>query len=223
MIAGEFPLHLFRLASSSLPVGAFSYSRGLESAIDRGWVKDEQSAQEWILGVLENIYAVLDGPLFVRMMAALADNNRDAFLHYDNWLRASRESAELQLEDRRMGKALQQLLGDLAVPAAASYADRDLSYPAAFALAAQHWKVSPPQALHALMWSTLEGQVTAALRLMPLGQTSGQRIMIDSVDVIARSAARAAELTDDEIGNTAPSLAMASAWHEVQYSRIFRS
>lgn len=223
MIAGEFPLHLFRLASSTLPVGAFSYSRGLESAIERGWVKDEDSAREWILGVLENIYAALDAPLFVRMMTALADDNRDAFLRYDSWLRAARESAELQLEDLRMGKALQQLLGDLDVPAARAYASRDLSYPAAFALAAHHWNVSPHQALHALMWSALEAQVTAAMRLVPLGQTSGQRIMISSADVIARSTARAAELTDEEIGNTAPALAMASAWHEVQYSRIFRS
>ncbi|HEY0218255.1 MAG TPA: urease accessory protein UreF [Afipia sp.] len=223
MIAAEFPLHLFRLASPSLPVGGFSYSRGLESAIERGWVSDEQSAQEWILGILEHIYAALDAPLFVRMMASLAADDHKAFLRSDNWLKASRESEELQLEDLRMGKALQRLLRDLVVPAAADYADRDLSYPAAFALAAHHWKVPHLQALQALMWSTLEGQVTAAMRLVPLGQTSGQRMMINSVEVITRSAARATELTDDEIGNTAPMLAMASAWHEVQYSRLFRS
>lgn len=223
MIAAEFPLHLFRLASPNLPVGGFSYSRGLESAIDHGWVNDESSAQEWILGVLEHIYAALDGPLFVRMMAALAAGDRDAFLRADNWLKASRESAELELEDLRMGMALQRLLRDLSVPIAADYSDRDLSYPAAFALAAHHWTIPAPQALQALMWSALEGQVTAAMRLVPLGQTSGQRMMINSVDVIARSAARAMHVTDDEIGNTAPALAMASAWHEVQYSRLFRS
>ncbi|RTL51670.1 MAG: urease accessory protein UreF [Bradyrhizobiaceae bacterium] len=223
MTAGEFPLHLFRLASPSLPVGAFSYSRGLESVIERGWVNDEQSAQDWILGVLEHIYAALDGPLFVRMMAALADDDRDVFLRNDMWLRAARESAELQLEDLRMGMALQRLLRDLDIPAAAIYADRDLSYPAAFAIAAHHGNVPCSQALHALMWSALEAQVAAAMRLVPLGQTSGQRIMIKSVDVMTRCAARALELTDDEIGNTAPSLAMASAWHEVQYTRLFRS
>lgn len=223
MIAGEFPLHLFRLASPSLPVGAFSYSRGLESVIERGWVNDEQSAQDWILGILEHIYATLDGPLFVRMMAALACGDRDAFVRNDAWLRASRESAELQLEDLRMGMALQRLLRDLAIPEAAVYADRDLSYPAAFALATHHWKVPASQALNALMWSALEAQVAAAMRLVPLGQTSGQRIMIKSVDVITRCASRAMELTDDDIGNTAPALAMASAWHEVQYSRLFRS
>ncbi|KAG0751046.1 hypothetical protein G6F22_022144 [Rhizopus arrhizus] len=73
------------------------------------------------------------------------------------------------------------------------------------------------------MWSALEAQVTAAMRLVPLGQTSGQRMMIEAVETIARGAARAVQLSDDEIGNTAPMLAMASAWHEVQYSRLFRS
>ena len=223
MIAAEFPLHLFRLASPSLPVGGFSYSRGLESAVDHGFVHDERSAQQWILGVLEHIYAALDAPLFLRMLAALDAGDRDTFLRSDNWLKASRESQELQLEDLRMGMALQRLLRDLAVPVAKDYADRDLSYPAAFALAAHHWNISAPQALQALMWGTLEGQVTAAMRLVPLGQTSGQRMMISSVEVIARSAARAMHITDDEIGNTAPAMAMASAWHEVQYSRLFRS
>lgn len=223
MIAADFPLHLFRLASPSLPVGGFSYSRGLESAIEHGWVTDERSAQDWILGVLEHIYAALDGPLFMRMMTALAADDRKAFLHADNWLRAGRESEELQLEDLRMGKALQRLLRDLAVPTTQDYADRDLSYPAAFALAAHHWNIPAQQALQALMWSALEAQVTAAMRLVPLGQTSGQRMMISSVEIIARSALRAVQMTDDEIGNTAPGLAMASAWHEVQYSRLFRS
>ena len=122
-----------------------------------------------------------------------------------------------------MGAALQRLLRDLAVPGARPYADRDLSYPAAFALAAHHWSIPPRQALTGLMWSMVEGQVSAALRLVPLGQTSGQRILINAVEVIDRSVATAAQIGDGEIGNTAMAMAMASAWHEVKYSRIFRS
>ncbi len=223
MSATEAALHLFRLVSPSLPVGAFSYSRGLESAIDRGWVRDERSAQDWILGILENSYATLDGALFLRLMGALAACDREAFLRGDDWLQAARESRELQLEDRRMGAALLRLLRDLDVPAAANYAERNLSYPAAFALAAHHWGVAPGQALRGLMWSTVEGQVSAAMRLVPLGQTSGQRILVNAVAVIERSAVLAERLGDDEIGNVAAGLAMASAWHEVQYSRLFRS
>jgi len=220
---GGLSLHLFRLASQSLPVGGFSYSRGLETAIERGWVTNERSAQEWIFGMLEHVYAALDGALFLRMATALANSDQDAFIRSDAWLKAARESRELQLEDRRMGAALQRLLRDLAVPCAVPYADRNLSYPAAFALAAHHWTIPSGHALTGLMWSMVEGQVGAALRLVPLGQTSGQRIMIDAVKVIDRSAAMAAQIDDNEIGNTAVAMAMASAWHEVKYSRIFRS
>jgi urease accessory protein len=217
------PLHLFRLASPSLPVGAFSYSRGLEAAIERSWVKDEAGAQDWILGTLEHVYAMLDGVLFLRMAAALSEGDRAAFLRHDSWLRAARESHELQQEDLRMGAALQRLVRDLKVPCAADFAGRNLSYPAAFALAAHHWQISAVQALQGLMWSTVEGQVSAAMRLVPLGQTSGQRILIEAVEVVHRSVDKAARTGDDEIGNTAMALAMASAWHEVQYSRLFRS
>lgn len=217
------PLHLLRLASPTLPVGGFSYSRGLEAAVDRGWVTDEAGARAWILGILEHVYAPLDGALFLRMTAALAGDDQEAFLRHDMRLRAARESLELQLEDLRMGAALQRLLRDLGVPSAAPFADRKLSYPAAFALAAQHWRIAPLPALQGLMWSAVEAQVGAAMRLVPLGQTSGQRILIEAVEAIRRCAAIAAQTDDDRIGNAGVGLAMASAWHEVQYSRLFRS
>jgi urease accessory protein len=223
MDGDAIPLHLLRLASPMLPVGGFSYSRGLEAAVDRGWVRDEAGAREWILGILEHVYAPLDGALFLRMTAALAGDDDAAFLRHDMCLRAARESLELQLEDLRMGAALQRLLRDLDVPAAAPFAERNLSYPAAFALAARHWRLAPMQALQALMWSAVEAQVGAAMRLVPLGQTSGQRIMIEAVEAVRRCAEIAAHTEDDEIGNAGAALAMASAWHEVQYSRLFRS
>lgn len=221
--AGAASLHLLRLVSPSLPVGAFSYSRGLETAIERGWVTDERSAELWIHGALEHAFAALDGAIFQRMMSALEAGDQNAFLRNDRWLWASRESRELQLEDQRMGAALQRLLRDVEVVSARDYADRNLTYPAAFALAADHWRIPSAQALRGLMWSVIEGQAGAAMRLVPLGQTSGQRIMINAVDVIERSAAHAEQLVDADVGNAAIGMAMASAWHEKQYSRLFRS
>jgi len=223
MLSDGAMLNLLRLVSPSLPVGTFSYSRGLETAIARGLVHDEASAQDWILGTLEHFYALLDGALFWRMMAALTAEDRAGFLRHDAWLRASRESGELQLEDLRMGKALMRLLSDLDVAPVKDYAGRDLSYPAAFALAARHWNIAEKPALRGLMWSVLESQVGAAMRLVPLGQTAGQRIMIEGIGTIERGAAQAERLADDEIGNAAIGMAMASAWHEVQYTRLFRS
>jgi len=217
------PLHLLRLVSPSLPVGAFSYSRGLEYAAEAGWVKDEASARDWIHGTLENSFAVLDGALFWRMSEALSRGDSDAFDDADAWLAAGRESRELQLEDRRMGEALLTLLADLDVPKAQACLGRPLTYPAAFAIAAHHWNVSPAAALKGLMWTIVEGQVAAAMRLVRLGHTAGQRILIDAVPVIERAVATARTLEDDEIGNVSVAMAMASAWHETQYSRLFRS
>jgi urease accessory protein len=217
------PLHLLRLVSPSLPVGAFSYSRGLEGAVRAGWVLDEATARDWIHGTLEHTFAALDGALFWRMIQALHEDGHERFRQADAWLAAGRESSEMQLEDRRMGEALLRLLVDLEVPLAQQYADSGLTYPAAFAIAAHHWNIAPAPALKGLMWSVVEGQVAAAIRLMPLGQTAGQRILIGAVEVIERSAAYARTLDDSQIGNVSVAMAMASAWHESQYSRLFRS
>lgn len=259
----DLPLHLLRLISPSLPVGAFSYSRGLEGALAAGWVSTPQTACDWILGVLETSFAALDGAWFWRMMLALRAGDLAGFHRADAWLAASRESLELQLEDRRMAEALMRLLTDLGLPHAPEtgthFSDQSLrekektegvagmfratpsidplpahpapawsgtgvrSYPAAFALAAHHWGIAARPALKGLIWSVLEAQVAAAIRLVPLGHTAGQRILIAAVPVVARAAHHARTLSDDEIGNAGPALAMASAWHETQYSRLFRS
>lgn len=217
------PLHLLRLVSPSQPVGSFSYSRALEWAVHAGTVLDERTAGEWILGILEHSYAMLDGALFWRMMHALAVDDEQGFLGANEWLAASRESREFELEDRRMSESMLRLLAELGIERASNYSTKRLTYPAAFAIAANHWSIAPVDALCGLMWSIVESQVAAAIRLVPLGHTDGQRILIASVPVIERAAQNAAMLEDDEIGNVATALAMASAWHETQYSRLFRS
>ncbi|WP_431323252.1 urease accessory protein UreF [Rhizobium sp. YTU87027] len=217
------PLHLLRLVSPSLPVGAFSYSRGLEWAVHAGWVKNDATVRDWILGSLENIFAVVDGALFWRMIQALYAEDRSGFSHANAWLAACRESSEMQAEDRRMGEALIILLKALGVPAAQAYAGTELTYPASFAIAAHHWQVAPFSALQGLMWAVVEAQVAAAIRVVPLGHVAGQRILIDAVPIVERSAASAITLDDAEIGNLSVAQAMASAWHETQYSRLFRS
>ncbi|MGK6317565.1 urease accessory protein UreF [Neorhizobium sp. DT-125] len=220
---GSLPIQLLRLVSPSQPVGAFSYSRGLEWAVHDGIVRDEATASTWIFGLIEHSYAVCDAALFWRMMQALDAGDRAAFLKADAWLSAARESREIELEDKQMGESLLRVLQDLDVSSARSFEDRRLSYPAAFAVAAAHWNIATSDALRGLLWSAIEGQVSAAIRLVPLGHTAGQRLLIAAEDVIERSAVRAESIGDDEIGNAAPVMAMASAWHETQYSRLFRS
>lgn len=217
-------LHLMRLVSPSQPVGAFSYSRGLEWAVHAGIVTNEQSCADWVFGLLENSYAVLDGAIFWRMILALTENDEAEFCRMNDWLAASRESSELELEDRRMGESLLTLLSELGVERAQELSSEErTTYPAAFAIAANYWSIAPIDALRGLMWSVVESQIMAAIRLVPLGHIAGQRILIMGATKIEIAVEKARTINDDDIGNTSPALAMASAWHETQYSRLFRS
>lgn len=216
-------LHLLRLVSLSLPVGSFSYSRGLEAAVHAGWVADEETAQAWILGTLRSNFAALDGAMFCRLARAVEAGDVELLLRADAWLSAGRESRELQAEDARLGEALLRLLVDLGSPLAREVQTSVRTYPAAFAIAAGHWGIAASRALLGLLWTYVEGQAMAAIRLVPLGQTAAQRIMIAAVGPIASAAAYAGSVPDDEIGATSQALAIASAWHEDQYSRLFQS
>ncbi len=216
-------MHLLRLVSQGLPVGGFAYSRGLEAAVAAGWVSDEGTARDWILGVLLANISQFDGALLWRMAMALEEGDQERFLTVNAWLAAGRESRELQREDKRMGEAFLRLLVDLNVPAASHHAGVELTFPAAFALAAHHWRIAPIWALRGLMWIYVEGQVTAAIRLIPLGHTAGQRILIEAAGRVEGAAIHASSIRDDDVGNLVQALAMASAWHETQYSRLFQS
>ncbi len=217
------PLRLLRLTSSLLPVGAFAYSRGLENAAHAGWVKDGAQVQDWIFGTLAHFFAPLDGALVLRMICALQDEAPDEFARLDALLMASRESHELLMEDRRMAEAMLTLLRDMGV-AGAQPGDAGCStYTGAYALAVHDLGVTAQSGLHGLLWSVCEAQVAAAIRLGIIGQSDGQRILGKAPDIIANCARVAAETPDDSIGNLSFMLAVGSAMHETQYSRLFRS
>jgi urease accessory protein len=215
---------LLRLVSPALPVGAFAYSRGLEGAVARGLVRDEGSAAGWIIGLLERATVSLDGPLLLRVHAALERDDFEAAAAWIELGEASRESAELLLEDRQIGRALLRLLSDLGTPRAAALLAADkASVAAGFAVAGLHAGIPARELLAGFFYASVEGQVSAAVRLVPLGQTAGQRILSGALAVIPRCVERAVALGDDELGNLAPGHAIASALHETQYTRLFRS
>jgi urease accessory protein len=206
-------VRLLQLASPTLPVGAYSYSQGLEAAIEAGIVKDAQSAERWIRDVLDFSIASMEAPVLFRLLTeeTETENLNTLFL-------ASRESAELRAETVQMGYSLCRLLGELGMqdlPAG------EVAFPAAFAFAARHWDIAPREALLGYLWSWLENQVMAALKGIPLGQTDGQRILLSIGNSLPSIAERAIGLKN--LANFAPGLAMLSSRHETQYSRIFRS
>jgi urease accessory protein len=195
---------LLQLASPALPVGAYSYSQGLEAAVEAGIVKDAASAERWIADALEFSVARSDAPLLWQMLHG-ADRN-EVFI-------ASRETAELRAETLQMGHSLCRLLADLEIEVLGD----EIAFPTAYALAARRWGLEPRAALVAYLWSWLENQVMAAVKAVPLGQTAGQKILLS---LGARLENMDCEI---EFSNFAPGLAILSSRHETQYSRLFRS
>ena len=211
---------LLQLASPVLPVGAFSYSQGLEAAVEAGDVTDAASARAWIEDVLAFSIARMEAPVLLRMCAACVDGDAAGLVQWNETFLASRETAELRAETVQMGYSLARLLPDLDVEVTDC---EEISFPAAFAHAVAAWRIDPQEALVAYLWSWAENQVMAALKAVPLGQTDGQRMLLALGEQVEAVAAEARSLTDDELGNFAPGLALASARHETQYSRLFRS
>jgi len=213
---------LLQLASPVLPVGAYSYSQGLEAAVDAGIVRDAESARRWITDVLEFSVARMEAPVFLRLCAAWSAGDDADAARWNAFLLASRESAELRAEAAQMGHSLARLLGELGEEGGPG-AWPEVSFTAAYAYAAVRWNIAPEAALTACLWAWVENQVLAAVKTVPLGQTSGQRMLLVLGARVASAAALAATLDDDALGNYAPGLALLSARHETQYCRLFRS
>lgn len=217
-------LRLLQLASPALPVGAFAYSQGMESAVECGWVRDEHAAGTWIEGLLTNALVQLDVPVFARLHRAFVQSDAAAVDYWSRFLYACRETAELRAESRQVGNAAALLLNDLGLGEAAPWASSPhASFATVFALAAAYWNIACRPAAVAYLWGWTENQVTAAIKLIPLGQTAGQRLLARAIAAIPGAVAQGLALDEVDIGALTPGLALASALHETQYSRLFRS
>ena len=220
-------VRLLQLASPGLPVGAYSYSQGLEWMIESRAVCDAATAGQWIGDVLELVIARGEAPVLSRLIAARTAADEQRFVAWNAWYRASRESRELLAETLQVGASLCALAADLGVlDDAAQTLARDcapVTLPAAFALAAQAMTIPADEALTGYLMSWLENQVLVAVKAVPLGQVAGQRLLHALAARIPDIVAHAHDVADDDVVSFAPGLAFASARHETQYSRLFRS
>jgi urease accessory protein len=212
-------LKLWQLISPALPVGAYSYSQGLEYLHFEGRVADERTALEWLDELLMHGVARLDLPILERVHRAWAARDEVAVRRWSRALESRRETAELRFEDMAMGGALTQLLASLGI----AVPERRLPFASAFAVAAASWSVPSEDACAGYAWAWCEAQVAAAVKLIPLGHTAGQRMLLKLGERIPAAVGAAAACRDDEIGSAMPGLAIASALHETQYTRLFRS
>ncbi|MFA7553153.1 MAG: urease accessory UreF family protein [Spongiibacteraceae bacterium] len=218
-------LRLLQLSSAALPVGGYSFSQGLEYAVEEGWLNDESAIADWLLLQLHESLACVDLPLLRRQLQACTDaagSVQTTMAYWNAYALACRETAELRLTDTAMGAALTRLLESLAVPMPFTPA-KDMSFISVFAMAAAHWQLDARIACHGYLWSWLENQIAAATKIVPLGQTSAQRLLGQLLEYIPAAIDRSATICDEAIGASLPALAMASAWHETQYTRLFRS
>lgn len=220
-------VRLLQLASPALPIGAYSYSQGLEWAVEVEEVRDAAAAGVWIGDLLELVVAPGEAALLFRLLATAEQNDWSRFAAWNAWFRASRETAELRAETEQTGGSLAKLLGELGRldPRRVEMMNElaPITLPAAYALAASAFGVPVAAALAGYVWSWLENQVLAAIKLVPLGQVAGQRLLTALAEKIPRVVATAMTIDDADLSTFAPGLCLASARHETQYSRLFRS
>lgn len=222
-------LQLMWLASPALPVGGFSYSEGLESAIENAGLASETAVGDWLLDQLHITQARGDMALIAKAVGAWRRGDLGHVKELNDWVLHTRETSELRLQTEQMGRSMADWLrnqyqgGEALMPAVRHLAALPPTYPVAFALAASITQAPVRDVLLAYAFGWAENMVQAALKSMQLGQSAGQRILARLADAIPAAADHAASLMDSERQAFSPMLAILSAQHETQYSRLFRS
>jgi urease accessory protein len=224
MITDIALLRLSQLVSPGLPIGMYSYSQGMESAVADDWVVNAEEAKAWLMGIMQSNLLHMDLPMLSRLYTAWENSNAKQVNEWSQMLLAYRETAELRMEDQQTGQALARLLLALGFEEMQGWVrNPSTTLAVIFSFAAVSWAIPKQQALLGYSWSWLENQVLCAVKLVPLGQVSGQRLLIELADELPPLVELALTFSDQDIGGSAFSLVLASSRHEMQYSRLFRS
>lgn len=221
-------LQLMWLASPALPVGGFSYSEGLESAVDTGRVTGEAEAMAWLCDQLHLSLARSELAVCAKAFKAWQRDDGATIAELNTWVTATRESSELRQQTQQMGRSLVEWLKNRGASADPRVARLKAltpapTWPVAFALAAVQTGAPLREALLSFGFGWAENMVQAALKAVPLGQGAGQRVLAALADALPAAVDHAIALMDSERQAFTPMLAILSAQHETQYSRLFRS
>lgn len=217
-------LRLMSLMSPTLPIGGFTYSQGIEKAVEECWITDVNTAYEWLNDQLSSGLAYTDLPILHKFYNAYKENNRSDVLHWCQVLLAYRETSELRQEEINKGRALTKVLASLDKPIAKEWESLICTnHLSGFALISNHWGISIKDLLLSYSWSWLENQVSAVVKIIPLGQTQGQQLLHKLIALVPEIVNQSMALDEQDIGLSQPALAIMSSLHETQYTRIFRS
>lgn len=218
-------LHLLQLASSALPVGAYSYSEGIEALVEAGSLTNGTALETWMIQELQFGAIRIEAAMMVRSYKACQSNDWQQVSDWNHWLSAARETEELRLQSLQMGRSLVRLLHGLQVleQQSAFLQGDGCHFAIAFALAAVRWQIGLQPALLGYLHSWATNLVNAGVKLIPLGQTAGQQLLLKLQPVIQQTVQTVLTLPDEDLGSCSWGLSLASMKHETQYSRLFRS
>lgn len=218
-------LCILQLASPALPVGAYSYSEGLETLIDSGTIENEQSLKHWLEQELRYGAIRLEAAVMVRAYNSAKLSDTEALSYWNNWLTAARETEELRSSSAQMGRSLIRLLLELQpqVTFMANAVGLPCNYAIAFGIAAAHWQIDLSSAILGYLHSWTTNLITAGIKLIPLGQTAGQKLLLELHVNLSSATQDILSLDDDDLNSCGWGLSLASMAHETQYTRLFRS
>ncbi|MBW4695466.1 MAG: urease accessory protein UreF [Lyngbya sp. HA4199-MV5] len=217
-------LRLLQLASSALPVGAYSYSEGIEALVEANRLGDRSALEDWLVQELRVGTIRVEAAILVKAYKACQSNDWEAINHWNRWLSAARETEELRSQSLQMGRSLVRLLHDLQVLPQSTLLHGDgCHFAIAFALAAVHWHIALQPAMLGYLHGWATNLVNAGVKLIPLGQTAGQQLLLKLQPVIQQTVDEALTLPDQALHSCSWGLTLASMKHETQYSRLFRS
>jgi urease accessory protein len=220
-------LALLQLTSPALPVGAYSYSEGLESLVEQGVITNKHQLQQWIEESLATGSIGLEIAVLQQVQPAWQTRDLSSIARWNYWLSATRESAELQQQNWQMGRSLLKLLGDLRPEidwhSLTAALGEHCNFVVAWSIAADLWEIDPDTAALGYLHSWASNLVSAGIKLIPLGQTAGQQILIDLTAPLLTTINQVGHQAPTELFTCSWGLALASMAHETQYSRLFRS
>ncbi len=219
-------LHLLQLASPALPVGAYSYSEGLEALVELGKVTSPETLAQWLTQELRWGAVRLEAAVMIRAYEEVHGQDFDGVILWNGWLTAARETEELRQQSLQMGRSLLKLLLDLHPELRHGYEPlqkEGCNFAIAYAIAAAHYQIDLQAALLGYFYSWTANLVSAGVKLIPLGQTAGQRLLLTMQPALNQAAESVSTLKADDLSSCSWGLSLASMAHERQYSRLFRS
>ncbi|WP_016879560.1 urease accessory protein UreF [Chlorogloeopsis fritschii PCC 9212] len=225
MLTDSNLLFLLQLSSPALPVGAYSYSEGLETLVENGTIATQDHLKHWLEMELRYGAIRLEAAVMVRAYQSTKKNDLKTLSDWNFWLSAARETEELRASSSGMGRSLMRLLIELQPQIApiANAVGNPCNYAIAFGVAAAHWQINMQAAVLGYLHSWAINLITSGVKLIPLGHTAGQQLLLELHSLLSTTTVEVLSLEDDELSCCSWGLSLASMKHETLYTRLFRS